>query len=140
MREEVMRVCVAARLIRSVADEGRGFAEQLRASSLAGDPRGAAFIRQVIEATPAGSGETIIAATATVDRAEVNPDLLSEREHDVLELVTKGLSNKQIAKALLITPETVKWHLKNIYGKLGVSGRTLAVHQAQKLAVTRSQN
>ena len=47
---------------------------------------------------------------------------------------------KQIAKALLITPETVKWHLKNIYGKLGVSGRTLAVHQAQKLAVTRSQN
>lgn len=140
MREEVMRVCVAARLIRSVADEGRGFAEQLRASSLAGDPRGAAFIRQVIEATPAGSGETITAATATVDRAEVNPDLLSEREHDVLELVTKGLSNKQIAKALLITPETVKWHLKNIYGKLGVSGRTLAVHQAQKLAVTRSQN
>lgn len=62
-------------------------------------------------------------------------DALSRREQDILELVNKGLSNKQIATTLLITPETVKWHLKNVYGKLGVSGRTLAAHRARQMAL-----
>jgi LuxR family maltose regulon positive regulatory protein len=53
-------------------------------------------------------------------------DTLSSRELDVLELVVKKLSNKQIAKTLFITPETVKWHLRNIYKKTGVSDRGLA--------------
>jgi LuxR family maltose regulon positive regulatory protein len=53
-------------------------------------------------------------------------ETLSRRESDVLEQVIQKLSNKQIAKTLFITPETVKWHLSNIYRKLGVTDRRRA--------------
>jgi len=52
---------------------------------------------------------------------------LSEREQQVLELVATGKSNKAIAAALEITEATVKGHMTNILGKLGVTDRTQAV-------------
>jgi DNA-binding NarL/FixJ family response regulator len=58
---------------------------------------------------------------------------LTERELEVLQLVAKGLSNKQAADAIGRTEETVKIHLKNIYSKMSVADRTEAV----TLAVTR---
>jgi len=51
---------------------------------------------------------------------------LSEREWEVLELVAKGLTNPQIAEALSVSENTVKFHLQNIFQKLGVSNRTEA--------------
>ena len=48
---------------------------------------------------------------------------LSPRELDVVDLVRTGMTNRAIADALYIGPETVKTHLKNIYSKLGVSSR-----------------
>lgn len=53
--------------------------------------------------------------------------LLSERELEILNLLGQTLPNKKIARALGLSPETIKWHLSNIYGKLGVSGRDDAV-------------
>jgi DNA-binding NarL/FixJ family response regulator len=52
---------------------------------------------------------------------------LTAREIEVLELVAEGLRNKEIADALGITEETVKVHVKNIFGKLSVNDRTAAV-------------
>ena len=52
---------------------------------------------------------------------------LSDREQRVLELVATGKSNKEIAAALEITEATVKGHMTNILGKLGVTDRTQAV-------------
>jgi two-component system NarL family response regulator len=52
---------------------------------------------------------------------------LSEREQQVLDLVAAGKSNKEIAAALEITEATVKGHMTNILGKLGVTDRTQAV-------------
>jgi LuxR family maltose regulon positive regulatory protein len=52
---------------------------------------------------------------------------LSDREFDVIRLLSQALPNKKIARALGLSPDTVKWHLKNIYGKLGVAGRDDAV-------------
>jgi DNA-binding NarL/FixJ family response regulator len=55
---------------------------------------------------------------------------LTERELDILRLVGKGLSNKQIGKELFISDRTVQAHLSNIFSKLGVSTRTEAVMYA----------
>ncbi|MCY1217291.1 transcriptional regulator EpsA [compost metagenome] len=49
--------------------------------------------------------------------------MLSEREREILQLLAQAMSNKKIARILNVSAETVKWHLKNIYAKLGVGGR-----------------
>ncbi|HLE28649.1 MAG TPA: response regulator transcription factor [Anaerolineales bacterium] len=51
---------------------------------------------------------------------------LSEREWEVLELVAKGLTNRQITETLSVSENTVKFHLQNIFQKLGVNNRTEA--------------
>jgi LuxR family maltose regulon positive regulatory protein len=58
---------------------------------------------------------------------------LSERELEVLRLVGAGLSNRQIAARLFVTLGTVKKHLNNIFGKLGVERRTQAIARAREL-------
>jgi len=52
---------------------------------------------------------------------------LSAREVEILDHVARGLSNKEIARAIRVAPETVKWHLKNIFEKLKVNSRIQAV-------------
>jgi len=52
---------------------------------------------------------------------------LTERELEILQLVARGLSNKEAARAIGRTDETVKIHLKNVFTKLGVADRTEAV-------------
>lgn len=59
--------------------------------------------------------------------------LLSERELEILRLVATGKSNHAISEQLLISENTVKYHLKNILHKLGVSNRTEAVAMAMQM-------
>ena len=54
-------------------------------------------------------------------------DQLTQRELDILRLITDGLSNQDVARRLFITLSTVKWYLRQIYSKLGVSSRTQAI-------------
>ena len=58
---------------------------------------------------------------------------LTGREKEVLKLLTAGLTNHEIASALVISPETVKKHASSIYGKLRVSSRTEAAIRARDL-------
>lgn len=60
---------------------------------------------------------------------------LSARELEVLLLIDLGLSNPQIAARLNIAPSTVKTHINNIYGKLGVQTRVQAIHRARELGL-----
>jgi DNA-binding NarL/FixJ family response regulator len=53
-----------------------------------------------------------------------NPLLLTNRESEIVAILGQGLTNKEIAKALNVSTETVKKHLKNIFAKLGVHRRT----------------
>ncbi len=57
---------------------------------------------------------------------------LTNRELSILRLVTEGLSNLDIANRLFVTEQTVKFHLSNIYRKLGVSNRTEATRYAYR--------
>jgi DNA-binding CsgD family transcriptional regulator len=60
---------------------------------------------------------------------------LTAREHAILELVAQGQSNKEIGRTLSISPETVKTHLENVYGKLAVQRRAQAIARAKDLAL-----
>lgn len=66
------------------------------------------------------------AATAPTDRFG-----LSDRELEILGFVTRGASNAQIARALWVSDQTIKFHLSRIYRKLGVSSRTEAAWVAR---------
>ena len=61
---------------------------------------------------------------------EGGKDILSEREMEVLRLASRGISNKDIAKELVVSVRTVQAHLGNIFNKLGVGSRTEAVLHA----------
>ena len=60
---------------------------------------------------------------------------LTARESDILAMIGQGLSNKQIARALEISPETVKSHVKRIFLKLAVKARSEAVFRAVSLGL-----
>jgi LuxR family maltose regulon positive regulatory protein len=60
---------------------------------------------------------------------------LTGRERQILQLIAEGMTNKEIARKLVISVGTVKVHAHNIYGKLGVSGRTQAVAKARGLGL-----
>ena len=60
---------------------------------------------------------------------------ISEREYEVLMLLAEGMSNKEIAERLFVSPNTVKTHLARLYEKLEVSRRTQAVTRAKELSM-----
>ena len=57
-------------------------------------------------------------------------DGLTIREREIIDLVSEGLTNDEIAQRLWISPGTVRRHLENIYAKLGVHTRTAAARAA----------
>jgi len=64
-----------------------------------------------------------------------NAGEFSARERDVLLFLSHGYPNKEIAAQLGVSENTVKTHLKNIYGKLGVGNRTQAAAEAKLLKI-----
>jgi len=75
----------------------------------------------------------IVGPDFLLNEAELNRLGISRREHDVLELMAKGLSNKEIADKLFVSLNTVKTHSSNLFLKLEVSRRTQAVQRAKEL-------
>jgi DNA-binding NarL/FixJ family response regulator len=76
------------------------------------------------------AGQTYLSASVAAVAAQMPRPDLSAREVQVLELIVRGLANKQIAYSLNIAEHTVKNHVKNILSKLGVQDRTQAATAA----------
>jgi len=62
---------------------------------------------------------------------------ISKRELEVLELMSHGLSNHEIAERLFVSLSTIKTHSRNIFDKMGVARRTQAIDMAKKLNIIR---
>lgn len=60
---------------------------------------------------------------------------ISKREHEVLELMAQGLSNKEIAEKLFVSLNTVKTHSANLFTKLDAKRRTQAIQKAKELSL-----
>jgi DNA-binding NarL/FixJ family response regulator len=65
-------------------------------------------------------------------------DALTDRESELLRLMVQGLPNKEIAQALSLSENTVKYHVKHILHKLGVQNRTEAAVQALRIGLLKS--
>lgn len=92
-------------------------------------------VRQVVEGNvyhPRGPGGDPSSARASAEESVVAETGLTERELTILRLVAEGLSNMDIAGKLYVTEQTVKFHLSNIYRKLGVANRTEATRFAYR--------
>ena len=68
-------------------------------------------------------------------RTPESPETLTERETDVLRLLAKVLSNKEIAQALTLGETTIKSHVSNVLSKLGVNSRTQAALYASRIGL-----
>ena len=76
-----------------------------------------------------------VSSLVTAASSEVLPEPLSEREIEVLRLVTAGMSNREIAEKLIISAGTAKTHIHNLCGKLGAHNRTEAARRARELGL-----
>ncbi|MER8047975.1 response regulator transcription factor [Streptomyces sp. NPDC094032] len=88
----------------------------------------------------AAEGRTVLSPAVasrlvTRVRTPAAPESLSAREREVLELVAKGTSNREIAAELFISEATVKTHLTHIYAKLGAKDRAAAVAVAYQRGI-----
>ncbi len=121
------------RFVRCILDEGDVVVQLLREE-----------YQQLLQARDGAQGdadrdylELLLAASGTdLGRPPARchlVDPLSEREKEMLQLLADGVSNKEIATRLFVSENTVKFHLKNIYSKLGVGSRLQAINAARTL-------
>jgi len=75
----------------------------------------------------------LLDASAEPETSSDSHDLLSEREQEILRLISSGLSNQEIADQLVIALSTVKSHVRQIFNKLNVNSRTQVLARAREL-------
>jgi LuxR family maltose regulon positive regulatory protein len=123
-----------ARLLRTFVDCGPGFApllQDLRRERSAG--KHAELRCEYLDYVWAYLNRTR-SADSPSPVAGLGDGTLSARELEIAALLSTGLSNKEIGRRMGLSTETVKWHLKNIYDKLGVEDRADAISKAIRLA------
>jgi len=116
--------------VRIFADEGEPMARLLQEAARRGIAPG--FVNKSLAAfgvsKDRGTGEPLPSS-----QTQPLPEPLSARELEVLRLLNTHLSSTEIAEELFISVNTARFHIKNIYGKLGVHGRSEAVQRAREL-------
>jgi LuxR family maltose regulon positive regulatory protein len=133
--EQALALTKPGGYVRAFVEEGAPMARLLYAAAERGVEQ--EYVGRLLAAFPDATLSPAEHARSARLRAEmVEP--LSRREIEVLSLIAEGLSNRQVAQRLVISPNTVRVHTANIYGKLGVANRTQAVAKARGLGILPS--
>jgi LuxR family maltose regulon positive regulatory protein len=127
---EAMNLAKTFALTRTLADAHPAIADWMRRVN-----EQEAHAGQPVHAMPAPRVVPIPARAATGAPRAVPSVVLTPKERQILELLGRNLSNKEIALAMAVGEETVKWHLKNLFGKLDASSRKHAVRRALVLGL-----
>jgi LuxR family maltose regulon positive regulatory protein len=136
---ERMRGEPAERQLQEIEDTAaaNGLAHLLRDVS----PTAAGQVREASRPMPpATASKSAAARAADAQVTVVQSGLLTPKEREVLALLARNYSNKEIARALDCGPATVKWHLRNLVGKLNVGGRRHAVQRARMLQLVEPED
>ena len=83
----------------------------------------------------AGAVEAARPSRSTDGDGAATSGLLTPKEAHILSLLAAGMANKEIARAMDIGEQTVKWHLKNVFSKLNAASRRHAVDRARLLGL-----
>lgn len=106
------------------------------AHSVRADPQAQRLLKaRGLAAEPAPPARLAAAAIATAAVKVAPSMLLTIKEREVIGLAARNLSNKEIAAALDLSVQTVKWHLKNLFGKLDAGNRKHMVDRARMLGI-----
>jgi LuxR family maltose regulon positive regulatory protein len=119
-------------LVRTFVDRGLPIAGLLR--SLADRKRRAPYLNKLLAALePATARRPFVTSVLPARPRSSLIEPLRPREVEILGHVADGRSNKEIADEMIMAVSTVKWYLRNIYGKLDVNRRTQALARAREL-------
>jgi len=129
--QEAVALGQPGQIIRPLADLGAGLVKLLNRLDL--NQEGLLYVGKIISALK-DPGE---ASTAQPENGMVF-EAMSERELEILELLARNLSNKEIADRLFISPGTVKRHAHNIFCKLSVNDRHDAVSKSKGLGILKA--
>jgi LuxR family maltose regulon positive regulatory protein len=143
--ERVLILAEPEGYVRSFVDEGGPMAELLTRWETApptssGDNRLKGYVHKLLSLLEKGEDKVrkdeppLLVRPSTL-KAQPLVDPLSLREQELLRLVAAGHTNQEIAQALFLAVGTVKKHLNNIFGKLGVGNRTQAIARARELGI-----
>ena len=124
--ESALSIGVTGNYVRTFVNEGEPIAPLLRHAATRGAYR--EYAQSILTAI---DGSEPLLSQVNVGMV----DALSEREVEVLRLVSAGLPNRDIGQTLFISEKTVKKHLSNILGKLEATNRTQAVDQARRMGL-----
>jgi LuxR family maltose regulon positive regulatory protein len=133
--EQALTLAEPGGYVRIFVDEGPPMARLLYAVL----SRGIApnYVQRLLAAFPSAVPEQADSSKSQAPESEwIEP--LSERELEVLQLIAKGLTNREIASRLFLSVNTVKAHARTIYGKLDAHNRTQAVARAGALGILPS--
>jgi LuxR family transcriptional regulator, maltose regulon positive regulatory protein len=121
---ESLRIAAQHGYLRLYVDEGSEFAALLRRTAA-----------QPQAPSPAlAQAQRVLAALQDTASAP-NEQQLTERERRLVGMLAEGMSNSEVATRLVLTEGTVKWHLHNLYVKLGVRNRTSALREARSRGI-----
>ncbi|WP_266171350.1 response regulator [Dyella subtropica] len=110
--------------------------DEIRSLASGGSPISPIIARQVlVRFRQIGVRETVRRETERPTTPDETPQLLSAREKEVLELITKGFMTHEIAKLMELSPFTVRSFVRRIYTKLKVTSKAEAIYEARSLGL-----